>query len=90
MPLNYHKLLIAHVVETLPQDIGERRRLIEALIYCMPSVHTAQKDLRQLLFHLDRHILAQTELALTLDQANSTATNDTDPNDNSGHRRKAK
>lgn len=90
MPINYHNLLIAHVIETLPQDIGQRRRLIEALIFTLPLTRT--KVLRDLLLHLDRHINAQTELALILDQANSVKpiTDDSDPNDNSGHRRKTK
>jgi hypothetical protein len=55
--------VVAHVVETLPDDLHKRRKLLNAVLECVPASQVPD-ELREMLSLLDRHILAHRQLAL--------------------------
>ncbi len=52
-----------HVMATLPDSLSRRRAILESLcLVCQPCRKT-QKQAEELLYHLDRHEIAQREFA---------------------------
>lgn len=60
---NPDTILVSHVLATLPQNIDQRRAVLNALVQCLhePDSHPA---VRQLLADLDNHITQLRELNL--------------------------
>ncbi|MCW5559186.1 MAG: hypothetical protein KIT22_15320 [Verrucomicrobiae bacterium] len=60
------KTISAHVIGSLPDSIEQRRRLLNALCRVMPAQAPAADEVAEVLFHLNRHNLAQREFPFRL------------------------
>lgn len=67
------KALLHHTIANLPEGISERKQVLESLLIVLPSGAYLQ-EVRNLLFALNAHSLAQREFVLTLDQAQPSTT----------------
>lgn len=56
-------IVVAHTVATLPDDVHQRRRVLNAILECIPA-GKAPAELRSMLGDLDRHLIAQRQLGL--------------------------
>lgn len=62
-----HDVIIRFVTENLPNHIGKRRELLDALSQILPEEHGRRSDVQEMLLHLDLHIIATRELPLKFD-----------------------
>jgi hypothetical protein len=62
---DHWETLIKSVVSTLPSGIDERLRLLDALLGVLPKAHHRHAELLEMRGHLNRHVTAQRELALS-------------------------
>lgn len=63
MPEDFDAILIDHVMATLPENITERRRVLNALCIRAPKNHPKTKAVASILSHLDMHMISQREFA---------------------------
>lgn len=62
---DHWETLIKSVVSTLPSGIDARLRLLDALVGVLPKAHPRTAELLEMRGHLNRHVTAQRELALS-------------------------